>query len=182
MAERADVRSVDAIETFRSQLVVYLSQARPALEEVNAEALRTRVWLENDQRLHWEHQLAKRRKHLEEIQQALFSGRLGMLKKESAVDQVLFHRAKQSVAEAEDKLRTIKKWAREYETRVQPLLKQIDKLQTVLSQDMVGALAHLAQTIQTLSAYAEVHAVPGQAAAGAEPSGAGAPADVKSGQ
>ena len=45
MPERAHVTSVDALELFRSQLIVYLSKARPALDEVSAEVVRTRVWL-----------------------------------------------------------------------------------------------------------------------------------------
>lgn len=160
MPQRANVRSVDAIETFRSQLVVYLSQARPALEEISADVVRTRLWLENEQRLRLEHQLMRRRKHLEETQQALFSARLGMLRKETAVEQMAFHKAKRDVEETEQKLRVLKKWVHEYDSRVQPLIKQVEKLQTVLTNDMAQALAYLAQTIQTLAAYAEVHTTP----------------------
>ena len=36
---QADVRSSEAIEAFRSNLIVYLSQARSALEEVSADLL-----------------------------------------------------------------------------------------------------------------------------------------------
>jgi prefoldin subunit 5 len=81
-----------------------------------------------------------------------------MLRQESAVEQLAFHRAKRAVEEAEDKLRLLKKWAREFESRVQPLAKQIEKLQTVFSNDMVQALAYLAQTVQALAAYAEIQA------------------------
>ena len=63
MAEKAQVTSLEALDTFRSQLIVYLSQARPALEEVGAEVLRTRMWLENDQRTHWENELRRRLKN-----------------------------------------------------------------------------------------------------------------------
>jgi len=164
MPERANVRSVDAIDAFRSHLVVYLSQARPALEEVTGEVVRTRVWLENDQRLQLEHQLLRRRKQLDEAQQALFSARIGLLRKETAVEQMAFHRAKRAVEEVEGKLRLVKKWTREYESRVLPLMKQVEKLQTVLTNDMAQAVASLTQTIQALSAYAEVHASPGQTA------------------
>jgi chromosome segregation ATPase len=160
MPQRANVRSVDAIEAFRSQLVVYLSQARPALDEISAEVVRTRLWLENEQRLQLEHQLLRRRKQLEEAQQALFSSRLGILKKETAVEQMAVHKAKRALEETEGKLRVLKKWVHEFDTRVQPLLKQVEKLQTVLTNDMTQALAYLSQTIQTLSAYAEVYAAP----------------------
>ena len=176
MPERANVRSVDAIDAFRSHLVVYLSQARPALEEISAQVVRTRIWLENDQRTHLEHQLLRRRKQLDEAQKALFSARIGTLRKETALEQMALHKAKRAVEEAEGKLRLVKKWTREYETRVQPLVKQVEKLQTVLTNDMTQAVAYLAQTIQTLSAYADAHATLGQppaapAASNAAPEG-----------
>jgi len=167
MSQRAQVRSLDAIEAFRSNLIVYVSQARPALEEASAEVLRIRSWLENEQRTCWENQVRRRRKDLEQVQQAIFSSRLGMMRKESAADQLAFHRAKRALEEAEAKLRLIKKWAREFDTRVQPLLKQTEKLHTVLSNDMVKAVAYLTQTINTLAAYAET--APGTASTAPSP-------------
>src|SRR5271169_854582 len=136
MAEKAQVTSVEALDSFRSHLIVYLSQARPALEEVSAEVMRTRLWLENDQRTLWESQLRRRLKTLEQAQQALFSSRLGALRHETAAEQMAVHRAKHAVDEADAKLRVIKKWTREFDARVQPLLKQTEKLHTVFTNDM----------------------------------------------
>ncbi len=160
MPQKAQVRSIDAIEAFRSHLIVYLSQARPALEEAAADVMRTRSWLENDQRSYWENQIRRRKKELEQIQQALFSGRISTLQKESSADQLAFHRAKRALEEAEDKLRIVKKWAREFDNRVQPLLKQTEKLHTVLSHDMVNAVGYLTQTVNTLASYAEIKPAP----------------------
>src|SRR5512140_3498669 len=112
MPEKAQVTSLEALESFRSHLIVYLSQARPALEEVSAEVMRTRIWLESEQRTHWENQLRRRMKTLEQAQQALFSSRLGALRHETAAEQMAVHRAKRAVEEADAKLRVIKKWNR----------------------------------------------------------------------
>jgi hypothetical protein len=155
MPQKAHVSSLDALETFRSDLIVYLSQARPALDEISADVLRVRMWLENEQRVYWENQMRRRVKELEQAQQALFSARIGVLRKESVMEQMMVHRAKEAVTQAEQKLRTIKKWEREFDGRVQPLVKQIEKLHTVLSNDMAKAITYLAQAIGTLSAYAE---------------------------
>jgi hypothetical protein len=155
MPAQAHVTSLDALEAFRSALIVYLSQARPALDEISAEVVRTRTWLENNQRLHWENQLRRRSKLLEEAQQSLFTARLGTLRKETVMEQMAVQRAKQAVHEADDKLRTVKKWDREFDGRVQPLVKQVEKLHTVLSNDMVKAVTYLTQVIATLSAYAD---------------------------
>jgi hypothetical protein len=168
MAQKAHVTSLEALETFRANLVVYLSQARPALDEVSADVLRLRMWLEQEQRLHWEGQLRRRTKEMEQAQQALFSARLGVLRKETAAEQFAVHRAKAAVAEADEKLRTIKRWTRDFDGRVQPLMKQTEKLHTVFSNDMVQALAHLAQLIKTLAAYAEAK-LPSQGSTSPEP-------------
>src|SRR5258707_3524033 len=100
MPERAHVASVEALETFRANLIVYVSQARPALEEVSAEVLRTRLWLEDEKRNYWEKEIRRRTKDLEQAQAALFSSRLGALRKESATDQMAVHRAKPALEEA----------------------------------------------------------------------------------
>jgi len=155
MPETAHVTSLDALESFRSALVVYLSQARPALEEVSADVLRTRLWVEEEQRLHWEHQMRRRAKALEEAQQTLFSARLSPVRHATAADQFAVQRAKQAVAEADLKLKTIKRWARDFDGRVQPLVKQMEKLQTVLAHDMVKAVAYLTEAVKILAAYAE---------------------------
>jgi hypothetical protein len=151
MPQKAQVRSVDALDSFRASLIVYLSQARPALEEVTAEVVRTRVWLEK-------------------AQQALFSARLGNLRHETSAELMTVQRAKRAMDEAETKLRILKKWNQDFEGRVQPMVKQMEKLHTVLSNDMVKAVAYLAQALNTLSAYAELHPAP-------ESAGSTAPAE-----
>jgi hypothetical protein len=155
MPERAKVTSVDALDAFRANLVLYLSKARPAIEEVSGDVLRTRVWIEEEQLTHWQNQLRLRARALEEAQQALFSARLSNLREESAAEVMAVHRAKRQFEEAEAKLRLVRIWRRDFDNRVQPLLKQVEKLQTVLANDMVKAVAYLAQVIQTLDAYAE---------------------------
>ncbi len=163
MPQQAHVAAVDALESFRSNLVVYLNQARPALEEVSADVVATRVWIDEDRRVFWENQLRRRAKALEEAQAALFSARLSNLRKETAAEQMAVHRAKRALDEAESKLRLLKKWHREFDSQAQPLLKQIEKLQTVLANDMVKAVASLSQAINTLSAYTEVQSPPATA-------------------
>jgi len=156
MAEQARVTSLEALESFRSNLIVYLSQARPVLEEVSASVVRMRTWLENDQRTYWDNQIRRRSKELEEAQQALFSARLGSLRHETSAELLVVQRAKRQLEEAELKLRILKKWSRDYDGSVQPLVKQMEKLHTILSNDMVKAVAFLTQAVNTLAAYSEI--------------------------
>ena len=47
MPDRAHVTSVDALESFRAHLIVYLSKARSTLEEVSADVQRMQGWLDD---------------------------------------------------------------------------------------------------------------------------------------
>ncbi len=169
MPERAHVTSVEVIESFRASLILYVSKARPTLEEVSAEVLRTKLWLENDQRVHWEAQMRRRTKALEQAQQALSSSRMSNLRDASAAEQMMVQRAKKAVEEAEGKLKLLKHWNREFDNRVEPLVKELQKLHTLLAHDMVKAGAYLTQAINTLAAYAGLAAP--SAAPAAAPSG-----------
>ena len=64
------------------------------------------------------------------------------------------NKAKRALDEAEAKLRTIKLWSRDFDSRVDPLVKQLEKLHTFLAHDMLRATAHLAALLKTLDAYA----------------------------
>ena len=151
---RAQVTSVEALEEFRASLIVYLSKARPTLEEVSADVLRTRLWLENEQRTHWEHEVKRRHKALEQAQSELFSARLSNLRKETAAEVMAVHRCRRQLDEAQSKLLALKRWLREFDAASQPLLKQMEKLHTVLANDMIKAVAFLGQAVETLDTYA----------------------------
>lgn len=160
MPERAHVTSVEALEAFRATLVIYLSKARPALEEVSGDILRTRMWLQNDQRMHWETQVRRRTKELEQAQQAVSSARMSDFRQNISTEQLAMQRAKRALDEAEAKLKRVKWWNREFDSRVQPMAKQLEKLHTVLSNDMVQAAAYLNEAVNTLAAYAEMGPAP----------------------
>jgi hypothetical protein len=169
MSQGAHVTSVESLEAFRAALILYLSKARPALEEVSADVVRTRLWLQNDQRLRWEHELRRRAKILEQAQQALFSSAISTLRTADDAQKMAVHRAKHAVEEAEVKLKLVKQWSREFDSQTDPLVKQLEKLQTILTNDMLKALASLAGAIKSLEAYAEV--IPPGAAAESLPTG-----------
>ena len=156
MAETANITSLDAIETFRAGMVVYLGKARPLLEEISGEIIRTRQWIEDDQRRHWENQLRLRSRKLEEARAELFNATLSKLSTTTALSQMAVQRADRSVRECEDKLKMIRKWSRELENRTGPLIKQIEQFKTYLATDMAQAMAYLERVMTTLEAYASI--------------------------
>jgi hypothetical protein len=170
MSTRAKVGSLEAIEAFRSTLVVYVAQARSALEEISGDVLRTRVWLENDQRRHWEGEMRRRRVALEEAQQELFSARLSTFSTALTLQQMAVQRARRALEESDSKLRVVKRWDRDFEGTVQPLVKQMEKLHTMLANDLIKALAELNNIIKSITSYVQT-APPGFAAETAPASG-----------
>jgi hypothetical protein len=165
MAERAQVTSVDAVESFRAGLIVFLKNARAALEEARDEVLRTRSWVQDDRRRHWENQTRVRGRKLEEARAELFRARLSQFHESTALQLMAVQRAERAVRAAEARLVIVKKWDRELENRTDPLLKEVNQLHGFLTTDMARAVAYLDQMLRTLAAYA---AVAPPALAGAE--------------
>lgn len=153
MAERAKVTSLEAIESFRANLIVYLAKARPALEEVATEVARTANWLRNDQMKFWKHQMKLRRRKLEQAQQELFSARLSTFREVTSSQQMAVHRTERAVREADEKLIFLKKWSRDLENRSDPLVKEVNQLQNFLTSDMIQAVAYLDRVSKALEAY-----------------------------
>src|SRR5690349_20703264 len=96
MPDRAHVTSVEAIELFRANLIAFLGKSRPVLEDACDEVFRARNWLQQDRRTHWENQLRRRRKLLEEAQQAFFAARVGSLRDATSAEANAVNRAKRA--------------------------------------------------------------------------------------
>ena len=156
MAEQAHVTSFDAIEAFRAELIAYLSKTRPIVEDACDEVARTREWIESDRRVCWENQARRRERALEDAQQALFSAKLSNLRDVRTAEQMAVVKARRAVDEAHSKLRKIRKWTREYDNKLQPLLKELEHLRSMLGVDLPKAALHLAQVVKALEAYAQV--------------------------
>jgi hypothetical protein len=156
MTGQAQITSVEAIESFRAKLIVFLGQARPALDEAASELSRTRLWLQNDQRSNWEHELRLRSRKLEEAKQELFNAKLSQFQESTALHLMAVQRTQRAVQEAENHIGALKKWDRELENRAAPLMKQTEQLQGFLATDMARAVAYLDQALKALDAYRDV--------------------------
>ena len=153
MSQRANVTSVEVLESFRASLIVYASKARPTLEEISAEVIRTRLWIQNDRRLYWEGQVRRRTQKLQDAQQAVFSAELSNLRETTVAEKTAVNKAQRSLDEAEAKLQVVKKWDREFGNRIEPLAKQLERLHTFLANDLPQAVTYLTQSVKTLEAY-----------------------------
>ena len=156
MPDRAQVTSLEAIEAFRARLIVYRDKAGRVLDDVSGDVMRTRLWLQTDRTTFWESQIRRRNKDLEMRQQELFSAQLSGMRDASFVQQQAVQRARREVQAAHDKLHLIKQWSRQYDQRVEPHAKQVEKLRHNLVHDLGMAIAFLTEMTTTLAEYAEM--------------------------
>ncbi len=156
MADQAKITSLDALESFRASLIVFLSKARRSMDEVRDAVKRTRQWLEVDQKQHWESQIKIRRRALDLATQEYFSARLSEFG-DKMTRQQRVRKCKAAVEEAEEKLRNTKKWNQNFDSASDPLVKRLETLRQFLDDDMPKAVTYLAQAQRTLEDYAGVH-------------------------
>jgi hypothetical protein len=156
MPDLAKVTSLEAIESFRAKLIVYRDKAARVLDEVGDEVTRTRLWLETDRPAHWQNQIRQRTRELEQAQQELFSAQLSGMREASYGQQAAVQKCRHAIRDAEEKLKLVKQWQRQFDQRVETSARQVEKLRHVLTHDLGMAVAWLNEMTKTLSAYAEL--------------------------
>ena len=134
MATQAKITSTEALESFRASLIVFLAKARRSLDDSTDEVRRMRQWLQHDQRVHWEGELRRKAKQLEQAQQELMSVRLADHQQSALMArQMAVAKAQRELAEMEGKLRKLKSWNQNYDTCADPIVKRMDRLKGMAS-------------------------------------------------
>lgn len=155
MADHAKVTSLDSLDSFRAAMVIFLTKGRVAVDQASDEVKRARQWLEHDRRSHWENELKRRTRNLERAQQELLSARYSEFNESQTMQKSAVRKAKALVDEAEDKLRRVKIWVRNFDGTFEPLTRKLDVLRQYLDHDLPRAIVYLVQVQRTLEAYAE---------------------------
>lgn len=155
MAAPAHVTATDAPGAFRSRLIVFLATATRALNEVHEEIRRTRQWIGHEQRTHWQTEIRRRQKRLDAATQELMAARLSSLRDSTAAQQTAVTKARAALHEAEEKLRRVKHWDRNFDLTVDPLAKSIGGLRNHLDHELPKAVALLEGAQRALDAYVE---------------------------
>lgn len=155
MATEAHVTSVEALGTFRSRLILFTEVARRSLDEVSAEVRRTREWLVNDRRFFWQSEVRRRGKRVDEAQQELLAARMSSLKEATSAQQNAVRESRRGLHEAEEKLRRVKYWGRQFDIVVDPLVKQLGGLRTAADHELPEAIAFLSNVQRALDVYVD---------------------------
>jgi valyl-tRNA synthetase len=150
----ANVTNIEALERFRSSLIVFLERSGYVVDEVSDEVKRTRIWLQTEQKLKLQHEMKRRQRELETLEQEMFSARLSDLQQKKTGMQMLINKKRRELRDLENTLRAVAGWLRNFDSGVETEARKVDKLRQYIDMDMVRALTYLTESIRQLKAYA----------------------------
>ncbi len=153
MAE-ANVSNIEALERFRSSLLLFLERSGHVLDEISDEVKRTRIWLQTEQKLKLQHQMKRQLQELEMLEQEMFSARLSDLQQKKTGQQMLLNKKRREIRELETTLRAVAGWLRNYDSSVETEARKVEKLRQNIDIDMAKGLTYLTESIRQLKAYA----------------------------
>lgn len=152
MAE-AHVSNIEALERFRSSLILFLERSGHVLDEVSDEVKRTRIWLQTEQKLKLQHQMKRQQRELEMLEQEMFSARLSDLQEKKTGQQMLLNKKRREIRHLESTLRAVAGWLRNYDSNVETEARKVEKLRQNIDIDMARGLTYLTESIRQLKAY-----------------------------
>jgi chromosome segregation ATPase len=155
MADQARISNLDAIEAFRSALIVFISKTRQALDAAQDAVKKTRGWLQTEQPAYWASQIKLRQNRLDQAQQELMSARMSEFVDNPAAQQMAVRKARAALEEAQSKMERTKHWARDFDRNVDPMARKLDSLRDFVDTDLAKAVAYLVEIQKILDAYNE---------------------------
>ena len=153
--QAAHVHSVEVVSDFRASLAKFADDAQAGVSAADAEVQRWLSWVEDTQLAHWRRELERRRRLMEEARVNLARKAVGRIEDHAPhrEEKAAYDRAKRMVAEAEEKLESVQRWARVLRHEFDQYRGAVQGFQDVLSVRIPMARAALDQIGQRLDAY-----------------------------
>ena len=155
MKEAADVRSIDALKHAKAALVDFREIVVVALSEAHAEVQRTLWWLQHDQSAHWKREVRSRSEKVAQAKSELYRAKLSAMDDHaSCIEQKkMLERAERRLAEAQQKVQLVAKWARVMEREMMLYKGQCQPIARAVEVEMPRGEGRLDQIIDRLEAY-----------------------------
>lgn len=154
---RAHVSSIDSIRTFKAAVLTFAEEVGNALHEVNSDVARTLVWLEKDQKAHWERQVRIRSELVARAKSELYRKQMTSSSKEgkpSTVDEVrALKKAEARLDESHQKIRAIKRWSTQMQREMIVYRGQSASLAGAVHRDLPQAIMVLDKIVDNLESY-----------------------------
>jgi len=149
MRAGAHVSSIDALESFRSSLILYLTRSRAVLDDVTQEIVRARIWLETDRQVHWKRQIRLRTAAVSQAEAELVTARLSGDAGVIVDRRRALAKARDALRQAEESRDRVRRWLQRYATDVEARGVSPRRLQQILSHDGSRA-ANFIETAATI--------------------------------
>jgi len=154
VSKKAHISDLEALERLRSALVLYLERVHGVLDEVGEEVKRTRAWLQSEQPLRLGHELKRRQRELELLEQELFTARLSGLREAKSGLHLRVNKKRREIAEIEAALRRTARWSRDYDSVVALSARKVEKLRGLLDIEGARGVRNLGEMLRMLAEYA----------------------------
>ncbi|MDB5328631.1 MAG: hypothetical protein JWM57_4200 [Phycisphaerales bacterium] len=157
MAEGAKVQDLDVIRSFRASMIKFIEASNAALTDGESDLTRRQAWCEGEQTSFWNHQIKKLNELIMQLKEAIrgkqiFRDSTG--RTQSAFDEQKKLRAAQARLElAEQKLANCRRWGKQLQREHLNYRGGVQRLQTMLSSDLVNSVATLETILTQLDAY-----------------------------
>lgn len=159
MSQTAKVRSVESIIDFKAALITFSEDARNALSSVEMEVRRVRDWIQRDQHAYWQGQVKRRNEQVSMARTELHRRRLSQQNSDAISDteqKENLRDAERRLAEAEAKVKIIKKWIPIIEHEIAKYHSCSQPLGDCLAGSLQNSLALLERVIRSLESYLEL--------------------------
>ena len=155
--ERADVRSIDAIDRFRVDLIGFIDTGKSVLSEAESDIEKTIVWLQRDRVSHWTMQIRKRQELVSRAKSELYRKQVQTSSKDSrpsVVDEKrALRRAELRFEEAQKRMKATKRWVRALERELALYKGNVSSFSAAIDRELPHAVALLKKMTENLEKY-----------------------------
>jgi uncharacterized protein YukE len=158
MAEKADVRSIDALAFFRGQVIGTSESIRRLLDDCNSQVRRVQQWLEGECAQYWKREARKRDQKLNTALSDLQRARIAQPDADirSFVDHNrAIRKAKAKLEEAAEKSRLIRQWVIKMDREAMILRGQLQRIGHMAEYDLPAGARWLAALESHLQGYTQ---------------------------
>ncbi len=155
--ERADVRSIDAIDRFRANLIGFIDAGKMALNEAETDIEKTIGWLQRERVSHWTRQLRKRQELVSRAKSELYRKQTQASAKDSrpsVIDEKrALRRAQERYEEAQKRMAATKRRVRYLERELALYKGNVSSFSGAVERDLPHAAALLKKMTEDLEKY-----------------------------
>lgn len=159
MSQRVEVRSFEAVESFRSAVVRFIETANAALASAEADIARTLNWLDTEQVPHWKSQLKKSADALEKAKAAYREKRFykdASGARHSAIDELkVLRKVEAKRAEIEKRAKATRRNLRELQRDITMYHAGAHQLRNMVNGILPVAVEELRRVVMQLEAYVQ---------------------------